>query len=225
MCRRFSSVIVARVTRSPMRNASAMLPPRVTLPILAPGGVASALTHWGSADQQATYLKEFAGENVPQACVAIAEPRPVHHPVPHGARKGRLDEGRGGLRAAERDVLTQEPQGHRRERGRQPVEGRRRVDGLGPRERDAALGHPALAAAVDPVGEDGLDDLVAEFVQTRLGFRFAAVSDYATASMRLTVPENQSCVATGTPASGWSGGPSTTRTGSASSTWAARSRT
>ncbi|MGV0802438.1 acyl-CoA dehydrogenase family protein, partial [Mycolicibacterium elephantis] len=37
----------------------------LALPILAPAGVASALTHWGSADQQATYLKEFAGENVP----------------------------------------------------------------------------------------------------------------------------------------------------------------
>src|SRR6516165_10272987 len=49
----------------------------LTLPILAPGGVASALTHWGSADQQATYLAEFAGENVPQACLAIAEPRPL----------------------------------------------------------------------------------------------------------------------------------------------------
>src|SRR6202000_405462 len=30
----------------------------------------------GSADQQATYLHEFAGDNVPQACVAIAEPQP-----------------------------------------------------------------------------------------------------------------------------------------------------
>src|SRR6266436_1912832 len=43
----------------------------LALPILAPGGVASALTHWGSADQQATYLKDFAGDSVPQACVAI----------------------------------------------------------------------------------------------------------------------------------------------------------
>ena len=32
----------------------------LALPILAPGGVASALTHWGSADQQATYLPAFA---------------------------------------------------------------------------------------------------------------------------------------------------------------------
>jgi alkylation response protein AidB-like acyl-CoA dehydrogenase len=53
----------------------------LALPILAPAGVASALTHWGSADQQATYLKEFAGENVPQACVAISEPHPLFDPT------------------------------------------------------------------------------------------------------------------------------------------------
>ncbi|MDR3654493.1 MAG: acyl-CoA/acyl-ACP dehydrogenase [Mycobacterium sp.] len=53
----------------------------LALPILAPGGVASALTHWGGADQQATYLPEFAGENVPQACVAIAEPQPLFDPT------------------------------------------------------------------------------------------------------------------------------------------------
>jgi alkylation response protein AidB-like acyl-CoA dehydrogenase len=53
----------------------------LALPILAPGGVASALTHWGSAEQQATYLPEFAGENVPQACVAIAEPQALFDPT------------------------------------------------------------------------------------------------------------------------------------------------
>ncbi|KWX57741.1 acyl-CoA dehydrogenase family protein [Mycobacterium sp. NAZ190054] len=53
----------------------------LALPILAPGGVAAALTHWGSADQQATYLKEFAGDNVPQACLAIAEPHPLFDPT------------------------------------------------------------------------------------------------------------------------------------------------
>ncbi|EHB58951.1 Butyryl-CoA dehydrogenase [Mycolicibacterium rhodesiae JS60] len=53
----------------------------LALPILAPGGVASALTHWGSADQQATYLNDFAGENVPQACVAIAEPHALFDPT------------------------------------------------------------------------------------------------------------------------------------------------
>ena len=53
----------------------------LALPILAPAGVAAALTHWGSAGQQATYLNEFAGENVPQACLAIAEPQPLFDPT------------------------------------------------------------------------------------------------------------------------------------------------
>jgi len=53
----------------------------LALPILAPAGVASAITHWGSADQQATYLAEFAGENVPQSCVAITEPQPLFDPT------------------------------------------------------------------------------------------------------------------------------------------------
>jgi alkylation response protein AidB-like acyl-CoA dehydrogenase len=53
----------------------------LALPILAPGGVASALTHWGSAGQQATYLSAFAGEQVPQGCVAIAEPHPLFDPT------------------------------------------------------------------------------------------------------------------------------------------------
>jgi alkylation response protein AidB-like acyl-CoA dehydrogenase len=53
----------------------------LALPILAPGGVASALAHWGSADQQASYLKEFAGDRVPQACVAIAEPQALFDPT------------------------------------------------------------------------------------------------------------------------------------------------
>lgn len=53
----------------------------LALPILAPGGVASALTHWGNADQQATYLREFAGDNVPQGCVAIAEPHALFDPT------------------------------------------------------------------------------------------------------------------------------------------------
>lgn len=52
----------------------------LALPILAPSGVASALTNWGSADQQATYLKEFAGESVPQASVVIAEPQALFDP-------------------------------------------------------------------------------------------------------------------------------------------------
>lgn len=71
----------AAVTNSLVTEALAYGDMGLALPILAPAGVASALTHWGSADQQATYLTEFAGENVPQACVAIAEPHPLFDPT------------------------------------------------------------------------------------------------------------------------------------------------
>ena len=47
---------------------------------LAPVGVASALTRWGSASQQSTYLPAFAGENIPKAALCIAEARPAFDP-------------------------------------------------------------------------------------------------------------------------------------------------
>ena len=71
----------ATVTNALVAEALAYGDMGLALPILAPGGVASALTHWASADQQATYLPEFAGENVPQACVAIAEPHALFDPT------------------------------------------------------------------------------------------------------------------------------------------------
>ena len=71
----------AAVTNALVAEALAYGDMGLALPILAPAGVASALTHWGSAGQQATYLKEFAGENVPQACLAIAEPQPLFDPT------------------------------------------------------------------------------------------------------------------------------------------------
>jgi alkylation response protein AidB-like acyl-CoA dehydrogenase len=69
------------VTNALVTEALAYGDMSLALPILAPGGVASALTHWGTADQQATYLAAFAGENVPQACLAIAEPQPLFDPT------------------------------------------------------------------------------------------------------------------------------------------------
>ena len=47
---------------------------------LAPGAVATAIGHWGTADQQATYLPSFTGEDVPAAALAILEPRPLSTP-------------------------------------------------------------------------------------------------------------------------------------------------
>ena len=47
---------------------------------LAPGAVATAIGHWGTADQQATYLPEFTGEDVPAAALALLEPQPLFDP-------------------------------------------------------------------------------------------------------------------------------------------------
>ncbi|MEV0333584.1 acyl-CoA dehydrogenase family protein [Nocardia sp. NPDC050717] len=52
----------------------------LALPILAPSGVAVALSQWGTDAQQQTYLPAFTGENVPQASVVIAEPRALFDP-------------------------------------------------------------------------------------------------------------------------------------------------
>ena len=48
---------------------------------LAPGAVATAIGHWGSAEQEATYLPAFTGEDMPVAALAILEPRPLFDPL------------------------------------------------------------------------------------------------------------------------------------------------
>lgn len=48
--------------------------------ILAPMGVANALTSWGTADQQSRYLPAFAGETPPKAAIAVSEPQPLFDP-------------------------------------------------------------------------------------------------------------------------------------------------
>jgi hypothetical protein len=47
---------------------------------LAPAAVSTALVAWGDADQQATYLPAFVGDDVPVAALAISEPRPLFDP-------------------------------------------------------------------------------------------------------------------------------------------------
>ncbi|HEU4512484.1 MAG TPA: acyl-CoA dehydrogenase family protein [Nocardioidaceae bacterium] len=44
---------------------------------LAPGAVATALSLWGSDEQQSTYLSAFTGDDVPAAALALTEPRPL----------------------------------------------------------------------------------------------------------------------------------------------------
>lgn len=47
---------------------------------LAPTAVSGALALWGDADQQATYLPAFVGDDVPAAALAVTEPRPLFDP-------------------------------------------------------------------------------------------------------------------------------------------------
>jgi alkylation response protein AidB-like acyl-CoA dehydrogenase len=54
--------------------------------VLAPAAVGTAIGMWGDADQQSTYLPEFAGESPPAAALAIAEPRPLFDPAKLEAR-------------------------------------------------------------------------------------------------------------------------------------------
>ena len=68
------------VTNSLVAEALAHGDMGLALPILAPSGVAVALTQWGSETQQKTYLPAFTGENVPAAAVVVAEPRALFDP-------------------------------------------------------------------------------------------------------------------------------------------------
>ncbi|MEX2448835.1 MAG: acyl-CoA dehydrogenase family protein [Solirubrobacterales bacterium] len=49
--------------------------------VLAPGAVATAIGHWGSAEQEAAYLPAFGGEDAPAAALAMLEPRPLFDPL------------------------------------------------------------------------------------------------------------------------------------------------
>jgi alkylation response protein AidB-like acyl-CoA dehydrogenase len=68
------------VTNSLVAEALAHGDMGLALPILAPSGVAVALSQWGTDAQQQTYLGAFTGANVPQAAVVIAEPRALFDP-------------------------------------------------------------------------------------------------------------------------------------------------
>ena len=48
---------------------------------LAPAGVATALALWGDADQQATCLPAFVGDDVPAAALALLEARAIFNPM------------------------------------------------------------------------------------------------------------------------------------------------
>jgi alkylation response protein AidB-like acyl-CoA dehydrogenase len=68
------------VTTVLMSEALAQGDMGIAVACLAPAAVSTAISLWGDADQQATYLSEFVGENVPAAALALLEPRPLFNP-------------------------------------------------------------------------------------------------------------------------------------------------
>ncbi len=68
------------VTSALMTEALAQGDMGIAVACLAPAGVSTALSLWGDADQQARYLPEFVGENVPAAALALLEPRALFNP-------------------------------------------------------------------------------------------------------------------------------------------------
>jgi alkylation response protein AidB-like acyl-CoA dehydrogenase len=52
----------------------------IAVACLAPAGVSTALGLWGDAEQQATYLPAFVGDDVPAAALAVLEPRALFDP-------------------------------------------------------------------------------------------------------------------------------------------------
>jgi alkylation response protein AidB-like acyl-CoA dehydrogenase len=81
------------VTTVLMSEALAQGDMGIGLACLAPAAVSTALSLWGDADQQATYLPEFVGENVPAAALAVLEPRPLFNPFDLKTRARRVDGG------------------------------------------------------------------------------------------------------------------------------------
>jgi alkylation response protein AidB-like acyl-CoA dehydrogenase len=49
--------------------------------LLAPGAVSTALSLWGTDEQQTTYLSAFTGDEVPAAALALAEPAALFDPM------------------------------------------------------------------------------------------------------------------------------------------------
>lgn len=52
----------------------------IAVACLAPAAVSTAISLWGDAQQQATYLPAFVGDDVPAAALAVMEPRPLFNP-------------------------------------------------------------------------------------------------------------------------------------------------
>ena len=68
------------VTSVLMSEALAQGDMGIAVACLAPAGVSTAISLWGDAEQQSTYLPEFVSDNVPAAALAMLEPRALFDP-------------------------------------------------------------------------------------------------------------------------------------------------
>jgi alkylation response protein AidB-like acyl-CoA dehydrogenase len=68
------------VTSSLMSEALAQGDMGIAVACLAPAGVSTAISLWGDASQQSTYLPEFVSDNVPAAALAVLEPGALFDP-------------------------------------------------------------------------------------------------------------------------------------------------
>jgi alkylation response protein AidB-like acyl-CoA dehydrogenase len=60
---------------------------------LAPGAVATAVSTWGTEQQQQTYLPAFTGADVPAAALALTEPRPLFDAFAPATTARRTEDG------------------------------------------------------------------------------------------------------------------------------------
>ncbi len=68
------------ITHALVTEAMAQGDMSLAVACLAPTAVSTALVLWGNEDQQATYLREFAGDDMPAAALAVLEPRALFNP-------------------------------------------------------------------------------------------------------------------------------------------------
>jgi alkylation response protein AidB-like acyl-CoA dehydrogenase len=81
------------VTSVLMSEALAQGDMGIAVACLAPAGVSTAISLWGDAEQQSTYLPEFVSENVPAAALAVLEPRALFDPFALETRARRSGSG------------------------------------------------------------------------------------------------------------------------------------
>jgi len=81
------------VTTVLMAEALAYGDAGIAVACLAATGVATAVSLWGDAEQQSTYLHEFVGEHPPAAALALMEPRALFDPFAPATVARRSDRG------------------------------------------------------------------------------------------------------------------------------------